>query len=212
MARPNEFKLTNDSQLEICELHRKGMSIKDLRVKYNIGNATLYRYLKRGNVTEPRCRKDYNFNLNPKIYRLYNFNEKYFDIIDTQERAYFLGFLYADGYNNIKQGRIQIALQWRDFDILEKLQNNLKSNYIINCNIFNGFKQCFLSINSRYLSNQLTKLGMLHKKSLILKFPTEDQVPKHLIRHFIRGYFDGDGCFGEYTRRGNQIPKIFVIH
>lgn len=32
------------------------------------------------------------------------------------------------------------------------------------------------------------------KKSLIAKFPTEDQVPEHLQRHFVRGYFDGDGC------------------
>ena len=35
---------------------------------------------------------------------------------------------------------------------------------------------------------------MRTKKSLILKFPTDEQVPSHLIRHFIRGHFDGDGC------------------
>ena len=31
-------------------------------------------------------------------------------------------------------------------------------------------------------------------KSLILKFPTIEQVPIELIHHFMRGYFDGDGC------------------
>ncbi len=45
------------------------------------------------------------------------------------------------------------------------------------------------------LKKDLIKQGCLENKSLILKFPTEEQVPKHLIHHFIRGYIDGDGCY-----------------
>lgn len=46
----------------------------------------------------------------------------------------------------------------------------------------------------------MAKLGCVPNKSLVLKFPTEEQVPKHLISHFIRGYFDGDGSVSKYAK------------
>ena len=51
------------------------------------------------------------------------------------------------------------------------------------------------SFRSESCKEDLIKQGCVPKKSLILNFPTEDQVPQNLIRHFIRGYFDGDGWF-----------------
>jgi len=45
------------------------------------------------------------------------------------------------------------------------------------------------------MKDDLIALGCIPRKSLLLKFPTSNQVPEHLIRHFIRGYFDGDGHF-----------------
>ena len=55
-----------------------------------------------------------------------------------------------------------------------------------------GYK---LSIVGEHLQKRLIELGVFPRKSLILKFPTSDQVPEHLIRHFLRGYWDGDGSF-----------------
>lgn len=51
-----------------------------------------------------------------------------------------------------------------------------------------------INICNRKMCEDLNKLGCTPNKSLTLKFPSEEQVPKNLIRHFIRGYFDGDGC------------------
>lgn len=51
------------------------------------------------------------------------------------------------------------------------------------------------SFRDKTFKDILIKQGCAPKKSLILKFPTSEQVPLDLIRHFIRGYFDGDGCF-----------------
>ena len=51
------------------------------------------------------------------------------------------------------------------------------------------------SFRSETCKNDLIKQGCTPKKSLTLTFPTEEQVPKTLIKHFIRGYFDGDGWF-----------------
>jgi intein-encoded DNA endonuclease-like protein len=55
------------------------------------------------------------------------------------------------------------------------------------------------------MCRDLIKLGCVNNKSLILKFPNDDIIPKHLIRHFIRGYFDGDGCV--YYKEGEKIDS-----
>lgn len=132
--------------------------------------------------------------------RKYTFNQHYFDIIDTQEKAYILGFLYADGYNNEKEGCVKLGLQSSDKIVLDFFSKEIKlsDNY--------NYEKCKsnilrLGLNSRILSNTLTKLGCHQAKTFTLKFPTEQQVPSHLIRHFIRGYFDGDGCAYKLKRQ-----------
>lgn len=70
-----------------------------------------------------------------------------------------------------------------------------------------------IAIYSKELALDLIKLGCFQNKSLILKFPTEQQVPKHLIHHFMRGYFDGDGCVtsGQGQLRFSVIgTKLFL--
>ena len=60
---------------------------------------------------------------------------------------------------------------------------------------------CRFVFKSDKIKSSLIKLGCVEKKSLVLKFPTTEQVPENLVRHFIRGYFDGDGsittCHGK---------------
>jgi hypothetical protein len=54
--------------------------------------------------------------------RRYELNENYFDVIDSHDKAYILGFLFADGCNNPKKYTISISLQEEDKDILEKMR------------------------------------------------------------------------------------------
>jgi hypothetical protein len=58
--------------------------------------------------------------------------------------------------------------------------------------------QWSVALFSRKIANQLTKLGCIPAKSLTLKFPTEEQVPKNLLRHWLRGMWDGDGSFSHW--------------
>ena len=60
--------------------------------------------------------------------KIYTINEDYFDIIDTEEKAYLLGFLYADGNHFTKKNRITIGLQEKDKHILEKFNELIGSN------------------------------------------------------------------------------------
>lgn len=139
----------------------------------------------------------------------YNKNEDYFNKIDTEDKAYFLGLLYADGYigsvSNLKTGvivprnTITLALQLRDEHILKDFINCLKSNYpIYSINNSNKSKkwqdQRAVTISSFKMKQDLLLLGCMERKTFLLNFPTKEQVPEHLIHHFIRGYFDGDGC------------------
>ena len=121
----------------------------------------------------------------------YTVDYHFFDVIDTEEKAYWLGFLYADGY--VGKDGIELGLCKQDEFHLEKFKTSLKSNTPIKYRNVKGFPQTRIFISSRYLVEKLHNLGCVQNKSLILKFPSIDIVPTYLVRHFIRGYFDGDG-------------------
>ena len=129
----------------------------------------------------------------------YNCNEKFFEVIDTEEKAYWLGFLYADGsIENFGRYKIDLTLSEKDKGHLDKYRNSLNLTYPIKTasQTFNGntYYSHRVTITNKTLVEDIIKQGCLPNKSLILTFPTEEQVPKELVRHFIRGYFDGDGC------------------
>lgn len=116
-----------------------------------------------------------------------------FEKIDTEEKAYWLGFLYADGSVGSKESKIELGLAEKDLSHIEKFKNFMGlSNKISYRPQSHSYRFSFRSDNCKA---DLIKQGCVPKKSLILKFPTENQVPFYLIKHFIRGYFDGDGWF-----------------
>ena len=123
---------------------------------------------------------------------MHQFNHNYFKTIDTEEKAYILGFLYADGYNSDKQ--VVIAQLEQDVDILEKINKALDADNQIKRKLqsTNNKTVCQLYYSSIDMCADLTNLGCFRNKSLACTFPTF--LDKSLIRHFIRGYFDGDGC------------------
>lgn len=116
-----------------------------------------------------------------------------FETIDTEEKAYWLGFLYADGSVGSKEHKIELGLAEQDLKQIEKFRDFIGiENKISYRPLTKSYRYSFRSESCK---EDLIKQGCVPKKSLILKFPTENQVPKDLIRHFIRGYFDGDGWF-----------------
>lgn len=116
-----------------------------------------------------------------------------FTVIDTEEKAYWLGFLCADGSVSTNEDKIELGLAEKDLDYLEKFKKfmNLPNKICYRAST----KSYRFSFRSQNLKADLIKLGCVPQKSLILQFPSFEQVPKHLIRHFMRGYFDGDGWF-----------------
>ena len=135
----------------------------------------------------------------------YNYNKDYFEKIDTEDKAYWLGFLYADGcinrlYRNEKLSNmnLEIGLCKEDTEHLNKFSRCIESNVPIKnkINTYKGHKyeSSRLIICSKKMCYDLWDKGCTPQKTYTIKFPDNNIVPDKFIRDFIRGYFDGDGC------------------
>lgn len=133
--------------------------------------------------------KEFRLDMN----RIYDIKHDYFDNINTEAKAYWLGFLFADGcvYNN----QTIIHLQMGDLGHLTKLKDEISPNTSIkHIKITNSVRLVFSSVS---LSERLKQLGM----------ETKDRIPNienDLKHHFIRGLFDGDGCIYFHDRRNTR--------
>lgn len=140
--------------------------------------------------------------------RKYKRNSEYFDNINTPNKAYILGFIYADGNNYIWGNKhcLTISIQENDRELLERIRIELEyegelRTIPLNEKNPNYKNQCDLVITDEYMCNQLKRLGVVQRKSLVITFPTF--LRPDLIRHFVRGYFDGDGCI-YYDEKRNK--------
>ena len=134
----------------------------------------------------------------------------FFDIIDTEEKAYWLGFIMADGnvYKNKKTNSacISIELQYGDINHLRKLNKSINGNYNITdrwrtCSLSNSNKlnhSCQIRIFSIIMYHSFEKMGLTDDKTYTVSFPA---ISEELYRHLLRGYFDADGRFGLSNNR-----------
>lgn len=141
----------------------------------------------------------------------YNCNYDFFNSINTEEKAYWLGFIAADGWVTINKesnaGVIGIELQSADIEHLRKFNKSINGNYKIDtfdkiCKISTYpdimHKMCRIRIFSINMVNDLVGLGITDNKTYDFQLP---KLENNLMRHFIRGYFDGDGCIRTRTKR-----------
>lgn len=134
--------------------------------------------------------------------------EDYFENINTEEKAYWLGFLYADGCVTQNHDSVILCLSIKDTCHVELFKKCLSANYNISFGKDNRYARIVLYKNK--IAEDLIDKGCVPSKSLILKFPTEKQVPNKLMHHFIRGYFDGDGCIYATMRKKKNSSCIFL--
>ena len=191
--------ITESDELKMVEAYNDGATIRNTAKQFDVGEKRVSDILKKHNVQIlMSCER-------PSKYLL---DEHYFDCVDTQDKAYMLGFLYADGCNC--NNHISICLQERDRDILDKINQALSSNRPLGFIDYSSRKgncqnQYRLDIANQHMSEQLSLLGMIPNKSLVLKFP--EWLQPDLYPHFIRGYFDGDG----YVSKSYNNAKLTIV-
>jgi len=185
---------------DITFLYKKGETLENIAKKYKVSSPTIKRYLVLNKVSIRKNRK-------------YNFNENYFEEINTEKKAYFLGYLFADG--NIREAlnkdrnspiyNCRLNLHEKDKYILDYFKKDINSNYELrkqlNTNCY------YFILCSKKLCKDLINLGCVPNKSLILKFP--DKLNKIYYNHFIRGYYDGDGC-SFLSKKDNKIIGTII--
>lgn len=154
------------------------------------------------------------FNLTPKKAYTNTVDAEFFDIIDTQEKAYLLGFFIADGCINKtterSNGRFSVSQSEDDKEIVEAFKHylNVPSNIQI-VNNQSGVKHRKSQHRIRWTSSHMketleNKYNIISNKTLDSEFEFPiDTIPEYLRKHFVRGFIDGDGYMGDNGQEGN---------
>jgi len=181
-------------EIQICNKYITGTSLVNLGLEY-FGNKNQYYKIK-----QILSKNNISIRTASQRNSTYDINCNYFNNIDTEEKAYMLGFLYADG-SNVKN-TITLSLKANDIDILYKFQTLLKSNRPIKIYKNNHLSSyARLTIQNDHLIKCLSNYGVTERKTFTITYPTF--LPIHLDKAFIRGYFDGDGGF-KLTKKLNR--------
>lgn len=149
--------------------------------------------------------------------RKYALDETFFHEIDTERKAYWLGFIYADGYvsrGKTNQKCVGIALKSKERPHLEQFRRDIQATYPIGTYTTDSYgmdvEYVRILMTSTQMFDDLVSKGVLEHKSLILTFPNATVVPPALLHHFIRGYFDGDGSFAR-SKKDKEIYTVKIL-
>jgi hypothetical protein len=143
--------------------------------------------------------------------RKYFLDESYFDIIDSEFKAYDFGWIEADG--NVIRHELTILVAEKDRNMLEEFLKRIKSDYPIKIKsreFESGiYYYCYIKISSKKLTDTLRNLGCVDNKTNKIRWPAPKIVPKYLLRHFLRGYVDGDGSFFRTPHKNKNLAPGF---
>lgn len=157
------------------------------------------------------------YNINTKINRLNTCRRKcdfdYFKIIDSKEKAYWLGFICADGC--ILKNYKKVTLQVKDKEIIDKFRLAINSDHPIS--FYNKvdkrtnkqYEKYIICINGSKFRENLIRQGVSYDKTDKLEMPN---IEEKYYAYFFAGLFDGDGsvsCNGKlYTKANNKNSKF----
>jgi len=190
-------KITELQEIEILKLYQDGTSLRSLAVLYNIDRGVIKRRLIKYGV-KLRTLSEANM--------IYSFDESIFNKIDSHEKAYWLGFISADG--NVYKNRLKIGLSVKDINHLELFKRFLKSDHSVS--LFypkvNGkiYESCEFSVRSDKLIFDLLQLNVTPNKSKTL-IPAN--IDPQYFNSYILGIIDGDGCF-HLNKKGQMTCNV----
>lgn len=181
-------------------------TLEELAKKYSVCSKTILNKLKKDGKSSRLAIKKKNQ------------KDDFFEIIDSEEKAYILGFYVGDGCvlkcdNN--SYTFNITLQKNDEEILKKIIDIISpytkltyENKHINHYGYLTKDMCRLRISSKQIVETLEKHNLGFNKTYKQK-SVANYVPQNLIRHFIRGYFDADGCISHSKGKRTINGKLY---
>lgn len=209
-SNPQKYGIAREDYDNIFKLYNSGLTIHEIHKKFyqNYTADQINYILRAANLTRPNGKKTI-------------LNHNYFSGIDSFNKAYWLGLLFADGnVCHLKEKgecyRITLSLMQEDKYLVEHFRDDVESNLqvkeYINPSGFqrkNGEKhiECKLSLHSKQMYFDLKRYGIVENKSLkVNKLP---DIKDEFMSHFIRGFFDGNGCATFYKGDTRNLRIMF---
>lgn len=200
-SRDRDYSMERE---EVVKMYtEEGVGINTVGKKFNVSPRFVLKHARKAGVM--RTNEDYQYNL----------NIDYFKQIDTRNKAYVLGIMYADG-NVTDNHDIRLSLTEKDKNILDKIKEDMGYDgplqYCDNAKRKYKTKPCYtLSIKRVKMAKDLIKLGCMPNKTWEARFPGEGILPPEFIADFCRGYWDGDGHVSKDEKTLAVIGNKFFI-
>lgn len=185
----------------ICDLYSNGYSMNQIRKIIGCSQTSVTKILRNNNIE-----------IKPKyIWNRENYNKhtlifNYFENIDSEDKAYWLGYITADG--TISKDKYKMALTSKDLEIIEKFKFNIETTHPITTITRLDYRtnkiytRYLIQINSIKFVSHLLNLGITNNKSHHCNFPN---ISDEFIPSYLRGIFDGDGGLGKNSEKSIRM-------
>lgn len=194
------------SDNDIIKYYEDGHSIASTARYCGLSNYKTKQFLLSRGI---RIRSKHEQNIIENVRRAKKVDHNYFSSLDN-ERAYYLGFLAADGTVRSDCNAIKIGLSSLDRDFLEEFRERIQSEREIKDYITSkGFSVSELSFSSLKIKEDLSKYSIVPNKTYI--GITMKNIPEEYKIPFIKGFFDGDGSFS-FNKKTKQCKVVFTSH
>lgn len=187
----NYSKLNLKQKQQIIELFNQGWECRSIPNQIGVSGRSVARVLNEAGI-------------NTKRRNRYTLNENYFDEIDSDIKAYLLGFLAADGCVNKTN---YVAFESIDRELTELLQNELEYSGEIRIVKPQNYAYHYrINFSSQKIANALSSYGIVTGRTFsgVYYFPKSEYLPS-----FVLGYFDGDGC--AYANVGRSGGLVCIV-
>lgn len=148
-------KVDKETQEKIIIAYKNNVSLRQIEKEFNVTRNTTAKFLEKRGIKTTKGNH----------YRKYFHNENFFENIDTEEKAYWLGFLYADGYitersNGYGQESFGITLSAEDENHLIKFKHSIQATNPINSDNSKKYPQKKIVLTSQKTVNDLIEQGL----------------------------------------------------
>lgn len=135
----------------------------------------------------------------------YQCDHTFFQRIDSEAKAYWLGFLAADG-TVMDRGHIVLILQSRDAEHVTRFRDALGATHPITAFDNHGYPAHKLYIASPAMAADLARYTVTPRKTHTIRWP---ELCEPWLRHYVRGYVEADGGFYAGMRTKPSTGALF---
>lgn len=190
-----DLRFTQDEIDKMSDMYINGMTTREIGRLYGICDNSVSKLLKNNGVEIRRA-----------VRRSKIKNHRYFQNIDTPQKAYFLGWMISDGSVVTSRTRpdrapiISIEVHNRDRCILERFAEELGADDTV-VHLHEKRNHAHLRFASEEMASDLAQYGVVPNKTWTMYLPIIDEA---LMPHLIRGYFDGNGTVTVNKKDGTR--------